>query len=311
MAEYSNPRLPEGINVSTENPLKDFLHLLLVTGLGLAAALFLLILASDFLVRYIPIRYEAALASKMPQLVAQSTVMEAATTETAEDRAKVQAYLDRLVGKVGSQMALPSELTPKIHYVDADLVNAFATLDGQVFIFRGLLEQVRSENALAFVIAHELGHLKLRHPIKALGRGLVVVVALSAIAGVSETALPDWLVNTSGQATLLSFSRDMELDADEEAMNAMLATYGHLAGSGELFDYLAHHDGFKVPALLSTHPAPDSRIRAINERTVLEKTTSIAEPLPEPNNSALTDMSSVCLKVNVCLPYPLLPLAAK
>ncbi|QSX41302.1 M48 family metallopeptidase [Shewanella cyperi] len=305
MAEYSNPRLPEGINVSTEHPLKDFLHLLLVTGLGLAAALFLLILASDFLVRYIPISYEAALASKLPQLVAQSAVTEAATTE---DRAKVQAYLDRLAGKIGTHMALPPELTPKIHYVDADLVNAFATLDGQVFIFRGLLEQVHSENALAFVIAHELGHLKLRHPIKALGRGLVVVVALTAIAGVSETALPDWLVNTGGQATLLSFSRDMELDADGQAMNAMLATYGHLAGSGELFDYLAHQEGFKVPALLSTHPAPDSRIRAINERTLQVKASAIAEPLPESDKVALTGMSPVCLQDNICLPYPLLPL---
>jgi len=300
MAEYTNPKLPEGINVSDEHPLKDFFHLSLVTGLTLAAAFVLLILLSDVLVRFIPIRDEAALADRLPQLLESAGTSKADDPQTRDARDKTQAYLQQLASRIATQMALPQELAPTLHYVDADTVNAFATLNGQVYIFRGLLEQVHSENALAFVIAHELGHLKLRHPIKALGRGMVVMVALASIAGISETSLPDWLVNGSGQATLLSFSRGMELDADAEAMDALLASYGHLEGATELFDYLQRQDGVKVPALLSTHPAPDSRIQAITARQAQLATTSP----PHPETVPLNDTPPFCLNDTLCLPLP-------
>lgn len=47
---------------------------------------------------------------------------------------------------------------------DSDEENAYVTGDGNIYIYTRLLRNVTSEDELAFIIAHELGHLAYRHP---------------------------------------------------------------------------------------------------------------------------------------------------
>lgn len=49
-----------------------------------------------------------------------------------------------------------------------------ATPGGHVIIYRGLLEKIPNENTLVMLLGHEIGHIKLRHPVKALGKGVVI-----------------------------------------------------------------------------------------------------------------------------------------
>ena len=257
MCDYQNPRIPEGINVSKEHPLVDFGQMLLVVALSVAAAIVALILLSDQLVRHIPLRYEAKIAEKidgwLPGLDSRDSLKN-------HDHRAVEQYLLTLANELRDEVGLPSDMPLTVHYVDSDITNAYATLNGQLVIFRGLLEAVESENGLAFVMAHELGHLRERHPMLALGRGVVVSTALLAVAGVSESAVPDWLINIGGQTTLLSFSRGMELDADELALHAVNAHYGHIGGAEELFDFIADESDVRPPELLSTHPSGERRV---------------------------------------------------
>lgn len=52
---------------------------------------------------------------------------------------------------------------PKLMVLQTDQLNAFAFPSGTIAFTRGLLAQIRSDDELAFVLAHELGHLVLHH----------------------------------------------------------------------------------------------------------------------------------------------------
>ena len=65
-----------------------------------------------------------------------------------------------------------------MHYDDDAVVNAFATLGGHIVVYQGLLEAVPDENALAMVLAHEIAHVRHRHPIVGLSRSAALGFAL-------------------------------------------------------------------------------------------------------------------------------------
>ena len=259
MSDYENRPIPEGINYSDENPLAEFFHMLTVVALTVAAIVVVLVLLADMLVRFIPVEYEAALGERIESLVIKQT------PEPTQEQTGRQQYLQAMADSMRTDIGLTPEFPLHIYYADDEIVNAFATLGGQIVVYRGLWEKVDSENGLAFVLAHEMAHLKQRHPVKALGRGVVIALALSAIVGVSESSVPDWLFEIGGSTTLLSFNRDMEIDADTLALAAVQKRYGHVGGAGELFSYLLSSEIARPPMLLSTHPDPEYRLEKFSE----------------------------------------------
>ena len=67
MTEYSNPQIPEGINVSTEHPLKDFFLMLSGICIALAVAIMLLSIFAQQMVRFIPFEVEQRLTENIEQ----------------------------------------------------------------------------------------------------------------------------------------------------------------------------------------------------------------------------------------------------
>lgn len=164
-------------------------------------------------------------------------------------------------------MDLPEGMSVTVHYVNQDVVNAMATLGGHVFIYRGLLEKLPHENALVMLLGHEIGHVKLRHPIKALGKGVVISLVFSALLGQSSDAASAALVNTSA-LTLLGFSREQEEDADLEGLSATQHYFKHVQGADDLFNALLNEQdeqGVYVPQIMSSHPDTGHRITLIND----------------------------------------------
>ena len=178
--EYENRTVPEGINVSEEHPLKDFF--ILVFGLGLAVVVLVVVLSfsAGWLVQFVPFETEVMLAeefsfSEFMELEAQQEKQD----ENQQD--KISAYLQNLANQLAIAQQLPDGMRITVHYIDSDTVNAFATLGGNVFMFRGLIEKLPNENALAMILAHEIAHIKHRDPMVAAGRGLTVALALASL----------------------------------------------------------------------------------------------------------------------------------
>ncbi len=251
-----NPAIPEGINTGDEHPLKEFFWLLtgVVVFIGLLVAA--LSISAGWLAKYIPFKYETQIVERFIDAEPQPS--------------EVQQYLQDMADRLAAAEDLPEEMRITVHYDDSDTVNAFATLGGHVFFFRGLIEALPNEDALAMVMAHEIAHIKHRHPVRALGRGVTIGIALSALAGVSGSSAGERLIGDVGLITSLSFSRGQESEADLTALAALVEAYGHAAGAIQLFDVFADLEAEHVslPAVLRTHPLSDNRRQKMVDFTV-------------------------------------------
>lgn len=248
--EYSNPEIPEGINASLEHPLKEFLWLSAsVLAAGLALVLIATLLADTFSHR-IPFSVEQ-------RMTAKHFAGKAGPPE-------LDAYLNQLAARVAKAEGLPEGMSVRVHYSDADVVNAFATLGGNIVLFRGLLEKLPNENALAMLLAHEIAHVKHRDPIRGIGRAVVIGLSLSMLSADAGDAVLDRALSQGATLTILKYSREQERAADDAALDALVALYGHVDGAAALFEVLEdQHPGAPEPELFSSHPLTGERIEHI------------------------------------------------
>lgn len=221
---------------------------------GLVVLFLLLGVAADYLAAKIPFSYEQEIGGGiLPDEVTAG---------------KAPAYLRDLTQRLVEIMDLPEGMTIQVHYSNDDMANAYATLGGHVVIFRGLLEKLPHENALAMVLAHEISHIKHRHPLRSLGRGVVIALAIGALSGATGNTLGSSLVGETGLLTVLEFSRDQEEAADTEGLRAVARLYGTANGSTDLFRLLLEEEA-RSPLqasqleFLRTHPLGEHRIEAM------------------------------------------------
>lgn len=275
---YENPKIPEGINVSEDHPLKEFA--LLVSGLSLAFLLLLggLLLASDYLSQYIPFSWEQKLASYVESTFPteeDSFNLEATLNSESEEVSeeveilhteRVEQYLQSLIVEITQLQEFPEDEPVTLHYVQTDVINAFATIGNHIFVFSGLLSAVPNENALFMVLAHEASHLKQKHPIRALGRGVITSFLLSIIGGITDGTAVNRHFGGAGLLTVLSFSRDQEREADLEAFTTLANYYGHASGATDFFEYLLSEMETGEPIeMLNTHPLTSDRIKTLSD----------------------------------------------
>ena len=244
--QYSNPKIPEGINTSKTNPLKEFAVLTIGVIFVVISVLALLIILVDLFADKIPFQWEKEIP--IERVLGN------------KDGSHLPDYINALSQKVISNMQLPDDMDITVHYVNDDTVNAFATLGGHIIIYRGLLEKLTYEEELAAVIAHEVAHIKYRHPILGASHGLAVGLVLSVISSSADDIVSGLLGNTS-MITIMKFSRDYEYQADEEAIELLIKIYGQADGALGLFDiFKSARNGIEPIEFLNTHPLTDNRI---------------------------------------------------
>lgn len=244
--QYTNPEIPEGINTSQTHPLKEFVILSGGVIAIVVISLYLLIVTVDFFSDKVPFAWEQSLPVE--------SLLQTETTDAPP-------YLQRLTRQIAAGMALPEGMQVTLHYVNSDTVNAFATLGGHMVLHRGLLEKLRSEDELVMVIAHEIAHLKYRHPVSSASHSLLAMMLLSLFSSSADDIL-NRLMGTSGLLTLMKFSRDYEYQADAAAVDVLLQRYGHAQGAVGLFDvFKAQHTGGEPLEFLNTHPLTERRIQ--------------------------------------------------
>lgn len=251
--KLENPPQADQYDPEAEQPLRELAILLGgVLALSLVAVLVLAYFAG-------------MLAPRLPFSVERDFMAE---RMTADPRFTAQAAeLQRLADRIGAALALPPEMKLTLHYSDDMTVNAYATLGGHVVVFRGLISRVTSENALAAVIAHEIAHVRHRHPATAAGRGIAIGLAISMLSSTVGNTVAQRVMGTTGMGVLLNYSREQETAADEDALRAVAKVYGHLGGAADLFETLkkAHPDSEGGLELFRSHPYSDRRIEHVRE----------------------------------------------
>lgn len=247
------PSLPDrNDNVTQGHPLKDFL--LILTGLAALALLgfFLLGLLIDAVVD----RMEPGAEATLTRLIAANMPAEPAQADARQ--AQLQGLVDSLrpcIGLVG-----PAQ----VRVTASKIPNAVVVPGGTMYVFSGLLGHVKSENGLAFVLAHELAHLAHRDHLRALGRG-VVLYGLAALVTGDNSALASVLAPAQ-QLGESSYSRSRESAADALALRVLNCRYGHAGGATEFFTALQDKQGSDIPGshYFASHPAMDARVGALH-----------------------------------------------
>lgn len=260
---YRNRLPPEGINITDEHPLKEFSSLLIASLLIVITLVTVLSFASTLLTPLIPFEYEVKLANSISDKL---NLKNDSDNQSTLDKER-QAYLESLLQKLLAATPVPNDISITVHYSNNPEPNAMATLGGNIIVYGGLFEHLKTENALAFVLAHEIAHIAHRDPIKALGRGLLVSLALTALLGANDSGVPDWIVSQTGNITALSFSRSQEASADDYALQNIFANYEHMNGADELFIFLQQEKFSNlIPEFYRTHPLNEKRIKNIHNK---------------------------------------------
>lgn len=259
---YENRQPVEGVNVTRESPVKQFVLLLI----GALVLLLVLFFAFSFIggwaARLIPASTEQRLVNSIGVDIGEVIGGDNSGAKSVERQRALNDLADRLI----AQMKLPVEFDITVHYSDSDVFNAFATLGGHVVFFNGLIEQMPHENALAMVMAHEIAHQVHRDPISGLGAGVTAQLMLATVFGDMQGA--GKLVGASSLVGQANFTRRMETRADRTAIAAVNDLYGHVNGADALFVLLAEQRGDDAGSgpgqdFFLTHPLDAKRIAAI------------------------------------------------
>jgi len=149
-----------------------------------------------------------------------------------------------------------------VSVLDLRTVNAFALPGGHVLILRGLIDKAAAPNALAGVVAHELGHVIEGHPLE-------VAIERSATAVIVGLLLGDvaggTIVAGAGEVLLgTAYSREAEREADAIGLELMGEAGFDARPLGPFLTALtADQDESDLLALLSSHPLTVERTRQI------------------------------------------------
>lgn len=163
----------------------------------------------------------------------------------------------------------------KVNLLDMEAVNGLAAPDGQIYLTRGFMAAHErgevSEEELAAVIAHELGHVALGHARRRMIDFTGQNAAFMVLSGILNRFLPVigiWIARLISTALMARLSQRDEYEADAYA-TALLNKAGIGAGPQiSLFEKLGALTGNRggTPLWLASHPSSASRIAAIRAR---------------------------------------------
>lgn len=179
-------------------------------------------------------------------------------------------FLQERVNTIGQRIASVSDRRDLVYFfkvLDLEEVNATALPGGYIYVNRGLLSKVKSNDELAGVIAHEVGHFAARHQVKRLqaSLGYSLLQALAVGAKVDPRAVRG--ADIAATQLFLSYSRSDELQADR-----LGARYAKRAGydPAAIISFLEtleeiSREGPSPRSYLRTHPYVSDRIRVVRE----------------------------------------------
>lgn len=202
----------------------------------------------------------------MGQNIARKVAAEFKLSSNPNDIERVNKAGEKIAGVCDRQ-----EISYHFYVVDKDeegkeQKNAISLPGGYVYVFKDLLDDL-NDDELAFVAAHEVGHIVSRHHIKklqaAMGYNLLILASIGTTSDVSFTEG----VSFALAQIITAYSREDELNADELAVKyCELAGFNPKAGIDVLEKlYKENKKSIQPISYFKTHPYTAQRIRHIKE----------------------------------------------
>jgi predicted Zn-dependent protease len=152
-----------------------------------------------------------------------------------------------------SKSKIPSSRQVAFLVVQQDEVNAYTDQNNNVVVYRGILPYLEKEDELAFIIAHELGHVEQYHVVRGMFRSGILSILTSFIGTKTNTGN---LSGVAGDMAYKKFSRNDEFKADKRGIDFLVAAgYNPLASICVLYKI-----GSNYMDIWADHPSTEKRI---------------------------------------------------
>ena len=187
---------------------------------------------------------------------------------------ELQDYVQSIGESLASKSHRPN-LIYRFTVLDSSDINAFALPGGYIFINRGLMSYLSSEEELAAVLAHEIGHVTARHSVRQYSQSQLMSIISTAIEIQAGSTAGD-IANLASGAILSGYGREMELEADELGAEYIYEDGYSPQGMYEVLSVLKDQEVYskklnkqrgKAPVnyhgVFASHPSNDKRLQEI------------------------------------------------
>ncbi len=257
-----NAKLPkEGINTPKENFLFSFFKLIISLVLSIIVFYIIITIIINTTMNYLPNSYEKKLVNFIRKNLSKKEY-------------KQNKYLQNIVDKMQKCSNIPYKV--KIYTEDKDMINAFALPSGEILVTSALLAKMRNENELAFIVGHELGHLKHRDNFKDFTKSLIFS-SVSLFLGDEYRQILSSALNI----TKSRYSQSQELAADKFGVDDVACAYGGVNGVNQFFQNMKKKDSWRY--ILADHPDFKKRIEEMKRHIIANKYNTKNTLLPIKN----------------------------
>jgi predicted Zn-dependent protease len=184
----------------------------------------------------------------------------------------------RYVNELGRRLATVAPNKPSgmkyawtFNVVNSSDINAFALPGGFIYVNRGAIEAAQDEAQIAGVIAHEEGHVVMRHGTHQASEIMLAQAPLSILAGLlgQSSSLGSDLaqlgISFGVSSILLRNSRSAESQADEVGTYILYRAGYDPYGMAQFFQIIQQKYPQRTIQFFSDHPNPGNRIRNVDE----------------------------------------------
>lgn len=236
-------------------------------------------------------REAAAENDKQVKLITDAKLLER-VNKIGQEIAKV-ANTEEIPATWGTSTVKQFNYTFKI--VDDKDVNAYSLPGGFIYVNKGILDYMKSDDELAGVLAHEVAHASHHHMVKLIKEQgkmqTVATIAAALVALFGKSNLQDvGTVAFAGQlymvAKLNSYGVEAEKDADQAAVRYLLKTNYNPVGILTFMERLARDESRRPEQILGiyrTHPPSPERARSLLAQLKLLE-VEINRRLTDPSN---------------------------
>jgi predicted Zn-dependent protease len=181
----------------------------------------------------------------------------------------LQAGIEDIANNIIRVCELPG-LEWKFYILDSEEMNALSLGDGRICINLGLIELLQTEEKIAAVLAHEVGHTCARHLIRKYEHNEKVkqytdsasAVILSEVGYGTARNIINIGKDLTKKGFIFSYSRKQEYHADQIAMRYLVrAGYDPAIFIEMLADFQKASKSSKLFTFFSTHPSGENRIQ--------------------------------------------------
>ena len=176
-------------------------------------------------------------------------------------------FLNDMAQKIGA-VSHWSGLPYTVFVINNQSINHFSLPGGNIYLFRGLIEETETADQLAVILAHEIAHLSERDAVARLAAKYSFSFAAQSVIGENPEIAEHIIASLYKEGTILDYPEKNEFRADQLALQYSAdAGYnpGALVDILEKIEHIEKTSGERTKLLLMTHPSTASRLRKVKK----------------------------------------------